>query len=98
MTITYETSNDASLWAARGKTLLALGQYADAEGAFRRTLDLDPGQTDASAMLAVALMAQGRREEARPPARMANHHLRLDPERDWRSIIAHYQGLPRSSH
>ncbi len=84
-----------AFWVARGKNFLALDRYQDAEGAFRSALEFDPGQIDATAMLVVALMAQGREVEARPLAKEVAHVMHADPARDWRDVIAFCKGLRR---
>lgn len=84
-----------AFWVARGKNLLALDRYADAEGAFRTALEFDPGQVDATGMLVVALMAQGRAAEARGMAKEVAHVMHADPARDWRDVIAFCKGLRR---
>lgn len=81
-----------SFWSARGKLLLALDDYREAESSFRRALDLAPKEPDATQMLAVALMAQGQVRQAREIAKDAKHYLRWDPTEHWREIVSFFKG------
>lgn len=56
--------NRPSLFQARGEALLALRRFVDAEARFRRVLEIDPVNADASLGLARALLMQRGQAEA----------------------------------
>lgn len=57
--------NRPSLFQAQGESLLSMRRFADAEARFRKVLEIDPVNADASFALARALLMQrGRAEEA----------------------------------
>ena len=51
---------------ALGTTYMIVGRWADAASAFRRTLEVNPGKTDAKEFLGDALIREGRPAEAVP--------------------------------
>lgn len=90
-------ASHSSFWVARGRNYLALDRYPEAEVAFRKALQFDPGQVDAKGMLVVALMAQGGSPEATRLAKEVKHVMHADPARDWRDVIEFCKGRRRTA-
>lgn len=86
-----------AFWVARGKNYLALDRFADAERAFRTALTFDPGQIDASGVLVVALMAQGRDAEAKALSKEVEHVMHASFAKDWRDVVEFFKGRRRVS-
>lgn len=72
-------------FARQGKLFCEFGQYASAEEACRRALELEPGQSLAHAYLGIALSYQGKNDEARDHALVAEA-AGLDMSSVWRRM------------
>jgi tetratricopeptide (TPR) repeat protein len=77
-------------WFCRGSALLALRSLPDAEEAARRSLELDPDDSDASNLLATILRLQRRFGEAEVEI---ERHLARAPENAWTFATAGWTAL-----
>ena len=72
---------------ARGRNLIALGQWEPARDSLRRALELEPRNQAARAYLAALLMKLGETDEARKLAREVQHRSSEDPLADWEALL-----------
>jgi tetratricopeptide (TPR) repeat protein len=69
----YGIDAQAAALNNRGRALLALGQWADAEALLREAGELNPGLSEAVANLSLAVLCQGNRDEAMRLARASRY-------------------------
>jgi len=82
--LTIDPANGQA-FARQGKLFCEFGQYDSAEVACRRALELEPDQSLAHAYLGIALSYQGKNDEARDHARIAEA-AGLDMGSVWRRL------------
>lgn len=71
---------DWRAWANYGEALMGSEQWPRAEAAFRRAIDLDPGEPTVRRDLAIALARQGRENEAADELLKWSDEASADPE------------------
>jgi len=72
---------------ARGRTLIALGRWAEARASLNKALELEPRNQVTRAYLAALLMKQGETGEARKHAREVQHRSGEDPLAEWEALL-----------
>lgn len=78
--LTFERPDDAAVFNDLGNLLLLVPQPAEAETAYRRALELDPGRVSALFNLALLLQQRG---ELREAAQLYQRVLRAEPRHAW---------------